>query len=321
MTEEFSIIKDGNIYYLKGILDEKVNFDLLIEAPEDPLTIDFQSVTRLNSFGLKQFIQMRRQCEKDRRIIFRNCPSFIVDQMNIVSEFRGNAEIESFSIPFFCVNCKDEQNVQIKSTQVQTPNFRTSINQLFKCEKCQTHLEFCDDVSTYFDFLFKKQDSNSLKPKTIPDKAKFSINLKDGIYYLDGILNEQSDLGSLADSNDDPLIFDFSNLQRMNSYGIKKWIVSVKGLSGKKITYQNCPSFFIDQLNIVHELRAGAEIKSFALPLYCATCKAEKPAMIEVEKAKDPEFQEKIDALYKCPLCDDKLEFDDDVDSFFDFLK
>ncbi len=143
---------------------------------------------------------------------------------------------------------------------------------------------------------------------------------EDGTYQFSGIIDESSDF-SLIDPTSDPLIIDFENLSRINSYGIRKWIAMLNAHHGKKIIYRNCPVVVVDQLNLIPMLKSGVTIESFYLPFICPNCEDEIEHKLTEKEAKDPQISEKIDSLHECPNCKVNLEFSDELDEYFSMLE
>jgi hypothetical protein len=71
---------------------------------------------------------------------------------------------------------------------------------------------------------------------------------------------------------------------------------------------------------MVPGLAKGVTIASFYLPFSCRSCDSEQPKLVTREQAKTPGFLESLNTLYPCETCDRKVEFQDDLEVFFNFL-
>ncbi|MBC77568.1 MAG: hypothetical protein CME64_16305 [Halobacteriovoraceae bacterium] len=133
--------------------------------------------------------------------------------------------------------------------------------------------------------------------------------------------------GPRVDENFDPdiskkfegkeVVFDFSNLNLMNSTGIREWLLLLENLKDRKITYKNCPKIFVLVMNMVKGVVSeNVTVESFYVPFY------------------DPETDDEIDVLMspadigqnlEVPEQKTKdgrpLEFDDVAEKYFQFLK
>src|SRR5689334_16178520 len=76
---------------------------------------------------------------------------------------------------------------------------------------------------------------------------------KEGIFHLSGILNEYADFSALL-TQKEPLRLDMREVTRLNSIGIRNLLKFLADWSPRKFIYLNCPSEFIDQVNMIPAL-------------------------------------------------------------------
>ncbi len=145
------------------------------------------------------------------------------------------------------------------------------------------------------------------------------IEIKDNIFYVHGPITEKAELSAFQNSTLDPVIIDLSDVSRMNSYGIKKWIEMLGQIEGRKITYRNCPVFIVDQLNIVSMLREGVAVESFYAPFYCESCDSDETFLLITADVDEDDAVEGLNEKYQCTQCSNFCEFGDD-EEYFDFL-
>ena len=112
-------------------------------------------------------------------------------------------------------------------------------------------------------------------------------------------------------------LFDFNNLTRINSCGIREWISFLKKFDGNaKLTYQRCPRILVDQINRAQGLlRKGVRIKSFYAPYYCKEKDIEKTILLQDSDLKDgnpPSIKNDYG---------DEMYFDASMDQYLQFLK
>jgi hypothetical protein len=138
---------------------------------------------------------------------------------------------------------------------------------------------------------------------------------------LRGSIDEHVDFERLAKAIAAPVVaLDFDKVESINSVGIRSWINFIKQLSSSKITYERCPAFFLDSISMVPGLAKGVTIASFYLPFSCRSCDSDQPKLVTREQAKAPGFTESLNTLFPCQTCDRKVEFQDDLEVFFNFL-
>lgn len=135
---------------LSGVIDENTNFNAQIGTTFSELTLDCQKITRLNSMGVKFWINYFTSLTgKGTKVSLINCPPPVVDQMSLVDTFHSNCHVESIMIPYECLNCSSE--FVVKMTTADLKKDLTLPEQ--KCAKCSEKAMFSDIEDEYFAFL------------------------------------------------------------------------------------------------------------------------------------------------------------------------
>lgn len=152
-------------------------------------------------------------------------------------------------------------------------------------------------------------------------KFTANISLQNGqaTIKLDGVMDEDMDLGSLEQIKEEQLTFDFGGVTSINSCGIRDWITCLSNFENQKVTYQNCPQVIIEQMNMVKGfLPESAEILSFYAPFYCEACDSEEKVLLTSDAVQDKKAPKNL----KCSSCGQEgLEFDALEGQYFHFLK
>lgn len=94
---------------------------------------------------------------------------------------------------------------------------------------------------------------------------------------IDGAMDEYSDYNSIETKFTDQVVFDFDNVEHINSTGIKHWVHWVAKISEAnpllKFYFVNCPKPIVDQINMVDGfLPPNSVVKSFKVPYFCEVC-------------------------------------------------
>ena len=152
----------------------------------------------------------------------------------------------------------------------------------------------------------------------------FKIQRKDekdaAIYELSGVIDELADFSPLK-ADRKIVVLDFEAVDRVNSYGVKKWLVAMKALAaGASLRYRRCPVGIVEQVNMVSGLHEVAQIESFYLPYGCQCHEDEVRQLVTTAEAKAPGFIDSLNERFACSRCDRKLEFADDEGIYFEFL-
>jgi len=150
-----NVVKEqkGNVLMVRmtGSIEESVDFDKLIGPSPQELHINCKGVPRINSVGVKAWIQFFKSVSsKGTKLRFLECSVAIVEQINLISNFTCGGVVESIFVPFSCGNCKSELVGLFKTEALQKVNF--AIPDL-KCSKCGGSASFDDIPEEYFSFL------------------------------------------------------------------------------------------------------------------------------------------------------------------------
>ncbi|MBN1946461.1 MAG: hypothetical protein JW797_12370 [Bradymonadales bacterium] len=146
-SENYSFVR------LKGVLDEDNDLaGLLPRLTGSVLIVDAGEVTRISSCGVRDWVGWRQELERRgiKLVLIRCSPSFVT-QINLVTNFVGNATVYSFQIPYYCPTCDREKQklVETASLTEQLPVRAPS----FRCTDCGGALEFDDIEESYFAFI------------------------------------------------------------------------------------------------------------------------------------------------------------------------
>jgi serine/threonine protein kinase/anti-anti-sigma regulatory factor len=148
--------------------------------------------------------------------------------------------------------------------------------------------------------------------------AKLETMGEAGLVTVTGLVDERFEgfgqIGKLK-----ALVIDVSGLTRMTSFGVRQWLKSMDALpkSIGDIYLLGCPTFFVDQLNMVLNFGGTSKVLTVVAPYTCSACGAESGEIVDVlgeraSLAKEP--PEKA-----CSRCSGKLEFDETPESYFAF--
>lgn len=152
LTINKQILQDELSVQLIGSIDEDADFKELLDLTQSTISFDFDKVAMINSCGIREWIKFIEKIPEQCRIIYRNCPQIIIEQINMVHGFfRQGARIESFYAPYYCDKCGKEAKIHIKSDQVKNRKAPTA-----DCPHCGNEdIEFDAIEAQYFSFLGK----------------------------------------------------------------------------------------------------------------------------------------------------------------------
>ena len=112
---------DHDLVTMSGVVDENADLTPLIQLGTKPIRVHLRGVRRINSFGVRAWMDAIRRVPITTKLSFVHCPPPVVDQCNMVQGFLGHGKLESFYAPMTCAEC-DEQIDQLFETAVCRAN-------------------------------------------------------------------------------------------------------------------------------------------------------------------------------------------------------
>ena len=144
---------DCLVVTLEGDMDENSGLFDLMPVLAGKVVLDLCGVKRINSAGVREWVNFIRDADpRTDHLALANCSPAIVMQMNMIANFRGNAEVTSFYAPLVCPACDREQDELIEATPEIISGLPDNIP-AFTCGECRTVLELDDIPERYFAFL------------------------------------------------------------------------------------------------------------------------------------------------------------------------
>lgn len=141
--------------YLSGAIDENAPLAAIFAelaaaaaAPENEITVFMQGVNRVNSIGVRNWVQEIERLTKSRRIRIEGLSYPLAMQANSVANLMGSAEVASCMAPYFCGLCEANRTVSVSRADVDA----SPLPPAKACPDCGSPMEF-DEVDEYFAFL------------------------------------------------------------------------------------------------------------------------------------------------------------------------
>ncbi len=133
-----------------GALDEHSGLkELPTKVNGQVVYIDLAEVERINSCGVRDWMQMIAAMSVNARVVLTNCSPAIVAQLNFVHRFAGNAIIESILMPYVCPFCESEKKISVSAAEFSRPGFEPPDCQ---CTDCKVAMVFDDYPQSYLAF-------------------------------------------------------------------------------------------------------------------------------------------------------------------------
>jgi hypothetical protein len=131
---------------LTGSIDETANFDVLRTLPS-PLTFDLGGIRRINSMGVRQWIDLVQELEANGvTVVFERCSPVLVTQMGMISNFMGrSSHVRSILVPYLCPSCESD-TAQLFEVR---PGVLNALLKPMACPKCQATMLLDEGPETY----------------------------------------------------------------------------------------------------------------------------------------------------------------------------
>lgn len=146
---------DPPVLRLHGAIDEDADFsDVLETAKKYPdLRIDLAEITRINSVGVREWVNFIRALDDRRSVVLEKCVPVVVTQLNMIANFAGTARVASVYAPYVCEECGHEESILVDTSQkIDVDAFAER-----PCNQCNETMELDDLPESYFSFTGSDQ--------------------------------------------------------------------------------------------------------------------------------------------------------------------
>ncbi len=133
---------------LEGTLNETFAPQTLAALADGrPMVIDLGKVSRLTSFGVRQWInELQTLRAKVPSLILENCSYACVSQLNMIKGFAGDSTVLSVVAPMVCPDCDHETKLVVDVRNGPPAELGA------RCSKCGADTELEEDPETFFYF-------------------------------------------------------------------------------------------------------------------------------------------------------------------------
>jgi len=140
-----------------------------------------------------------------------------------------------------------------------------------------------------------------------------SVQRHDGHIAIAGTLTEDDDLIPLAGGLTGKVTIDLSGLRRINSAGVRMWMLFVRAVPPSvELTLEKCSVPFVNQMNLVRDFVGGARVTSVYVPYLCTKCSKSPVRLASLGEA--------MPEAGKCD-CGGALEMDADEQHYLAFQR
>lgn len=146
---DLKITREGNKFYLEGVINEFAKFEPFYEFDGTQMTLNLKGISRINSTGVREWINAIEKIDKSIEICFEECPTVVVYQMTMIPNFTARAKVLSVYAPYYCEECGNQEDALIKMEGFSLDDGLPEV----ECSSCGAVMEFDDDEESYFYFM------------------------------------------------------------------------------------------------------------------------------------------------------------------------
>src|SRR5438445_331785 len=108
------------------------------------------------------------------------------------------------------------------------------------------------------------------------------------------------------------VVINVTGMTRMTSFGVRQWLKGMDALpkTVADLYLLGCPTFFVDQLNMVLNFGGAGQVLTVVAPYTCPSCGAESGETIDVLAERAALAKGGVSDK-ECGRCGSKLEFDE----------
>lgn len=300
------IFADDGMTYARfvGIVDE--DFDgkkLAAQIKDGILVLQLADITRISSFGIREWIEfMDNLPARVEDVIMVECAPRIVDQINMVANFAGDARVFSFYAPYRCDYC-DKDNRAIMQVDRDWDVIQSMRPPELPCPTCGEIQYFDEDPNTFFSFALSQGRVELPEQVAVllstPSQYRASIvNLGrrlemskqvDGQFtniQLSGDLDNTFPRAKLADGLEGFVVIDMSGLGKLQPAGAAEWRMFMQTITPnvEAIYLTGMPPLLLEKLANKTDLGPKAQMLSCSMMYTCTRCGVTVPYIIDMEK-------------------------------------
>lgn len=137
---------------LVGSLTEETDLSFLLEGNANPVVVDLGNVSRVNSCGVREWLEFIRNLEgQGRHVVLKRCAPSVVLQINLIYDFVGSeGTVESIFAPYLCPACGSESCHLISLDGFGNPDELLGER---PCPQCRVLSSFADVPELYLSFI------------------------------------------------------------------------------------------------------------------------------------------------------------------------
>jgi serine/threonine protein kinase len=313
---ELETAGDAALVTVSGLVDERfAGFGDV--GPVKTMVLHVAQISRMTSFGVRQWLKAMEELPKTITDLYLlGCPTFFVDQLNMVLNFGGGSKVLTVLAPYVCPNCGAESGEVVDVLAQRATIAREPPEK--QCARCGAKLEFDETPESYFAFA-AKYGAKSLHPSVaelLSSHALYSsvegvsetppriIKLVHGpvtYFRIIGTIGTLFRARPLLVGSDGEVVIDLAEVDRFEPTGHREWRRLIKTLAQQvpAITLVDVPPSFLDIAGDTLLVSRNIAVASLLAPYVCLECARTSPVSVSLATMVwPPTFEDHV-----CPTC------------------
>src|SRR5512140_24822 len=281
---------DATLVSVSGLVDERFLGFGDVGAMKT-VVINVSGMTRMTSFGVRQWLKAMDALPKTITDLYLlGCPTFFVDQLNMVLNFGGASKILTVVAPHTCPSCGVESGAVI-DVLAERANLAKGGLPEKECARCGGKLEFDETPESYFAFV-NKYAASSIQPaaaQLLASKGLYTssdnaaekppriIKLVHGsvtYFRIIGTIGSMFRARPFLVGAEGEVVIDLAEVDRFDTAGQKEWRRLVKSLAGQvpAVTLVDVNESFLASAGDTLSIARNVAVASVLVPYGCIEC-------------------------------------------------
>jgi serine/threonine protein kinase len=281
--------EQGLVYIqLSGIVDEKFDAARLLREMAPLTVLDVSGIRRITSFGVRQWSEaMKALPTTVKHLYLLRCPPVFVDQLNMVLNFGGRAEVVSANAVYVCEKCGKESQVLLDLLADRAAIAGGQLPEA-QCGDCKLPMHIADDAQLYTRLvnefgaktidneaasLMERRGLHALRKVGKPPEAIKLVHEKVTMFRLSGTLDARFRQRRLASGVEGDVVFDLADIEGVDAVGAERWRELLGELSSATtITLVDVPDVLLPAIAEGRFAVKGSGLYSYQATFQCADC-------------------------------------------------
>ncbi|HMG24504.1 MAG TPA: serine/threonine-protein kinase, partial [Kofleriaceae bacterium] len=307
---------DAALVSVSGLVDERfLGFGDI--GTVKTAVINVSGMTRMTSFGVRQWLKAMDALPKSITDLYLlGCPTFFVDQLNMVLNFGGTSKILTVVAPHTCPSCGVESGEMIDVFADRANLAKGGLPEK-ECARCGGKLEFDETPESYFAFvnkyaassiqpaaaallaahgLYTSADSAAEKPPRIIKLVHGSVTY----FRIIGTIGSMFRARPFLVGAEGEVVIDLAEAERFDPLGQREWRRLLKTLSAQvpAVTLVDVSESFLTMAADSFGLARNIAVWSAQVPYRCVDCGRASPHSVMLDGKWPPQVTEQV-----CATC------------------